>query len=69
MGSTPGHLTKELNISSRCNSIARDLPVVVVLLLLLLLLVVVVLLVLVVVLLLLVMVHQIVVHLIPPGIA
>ena len=52
MGSTPGHLTKELNISSRCNSIARDLPVVVVLLLLLL-----------------VMVHQIVVHLIPPGIA
>ena len=60
MGSTPGHLTKELNISSCCNSIARDLPVVVVLLLLLLLLVV---------LLLLVMVHQIVVHLIPPGIA
>ena len=60
MGSTPGHLTKELNISSRCNSIARDLPVVVVLLLLL---------VVVVVLLLLVMVHQIVVHLIPPGIA
>ena len=66
MGSTPGHLTKELNISSRCNSIARDLPVVVVLLMLVVVVVVVVV---VVLLLLLVMVHQIVVHLIPPGIA
>ena len=52
VGSLPGHLTKELNISSRCNSFARDLPVLVLVLLLLL-----------------VMVHQIVVHLIPPGIA